>query len=140
MRKIIDNKVYDTEKAAEVGSYGNAGSWRDFRHFVETLYRKRTGEYFLFGEGGPSTKYATPTGQNSWSGGSRIMPMSYGEARTWAEQNLDADEFEAEFGEIVEDGSTEVITISVPASVSARIRREAQQNGVSVSGIIASKF
>ena len=140
MKKIINGKIYDTDKATEIGCNGNGGSWRDFSHWEETLYRKRTGEYFLFGEGGPMTKYAEAQGQNSWSGGSRIMPMIYDEARSWAEKNLDAEVYESEFGEIVEDDSTEIITISIPVSVAAKIRREAQQNGVSVSGIISSKF
>ena len=53
MKKIINGKVYDTEKAKQVAYYSSAGSWRDFQHYEETLYLKKTGEYFLFGEGAP---------------------------------------------------------------------------------------
>ena len=50
MKKIINNKVYDTNKATEVGSW-ESGRWGDFNHIAETLYQKRTGEFFLQREG-----------------------------------------------------------------------------------------
>ena len=56
MKKVINGKAYDTEKAKPVAHWKNWGSWRDFEHIEETLYRKRHGEFFLFGEGGPKTK------------------------------------------------------------------------------------
>ena len=63
MNKRINGKRYDTETAKEVGcvSWGAVG---DFRHSSETLYRKSTGEFFLYGEGGPLSEYAVATGQN----------------------------------------------------------------------------
>lgn len=136
MKQIINNKKYDTETAREVGS-NSYGYPRDFDWWEETLYCKRTGEYFLFGEGGPRSRYAEQVEQNSWSGGSRIMPLNYENARLWAEENLTADEYEDEFGEVAEDDSTETITISMPAELIAKVRREAQKNGTSVSKFIA---
>ena len=50
MKKIIKGKVYDTDTARELASWANGGNWRDFSHLEETLYRKKTGEYFLHGE------------------------------------------------------------------------------------------
>lgn len=136
MKKIINNKRYDTETAREIGADSYNGSTRDFAYWSETLYCKRTGEYFLYGEGGPMSRYAEPVGQSGWSGGERIIPLSYEKAREWAEDHLTADEYEQEFGEVAEDDSTETVTISLPASVIAKIRRRAQENGTSVSGII----
>ena len=49
MKKIINNKMYNTETATEVASYDNGCYLSDFRHFREELYRKRTGEFFLYG-------------------------------------------------------------------------------------------
>ena len=46
MKKYINGKVYDTETAQLIGTYANGGNWRDFSHYEETLYRKRTGEFF----------------------------------------------------------------------------------------------
>lgn len=135
MKKIINNKRYDTETSREIGSdsYSNR---RDFHYWCETLYCKRTGEYFLHGEGGQASKYAETVGQNEWSGGERIIPLSYENARQWAEDHLDADDYETEFGEVAEDDSTETLTISLPASTIAKIRRKAQERGTSVSGAI----
>jgi len=97
MKRIINGKRYDSETARLVGKFSNPGSGRDFQHYVESLYQKRTGEYFLYGIGGPMTQYAVSTGQNSWSGGSKIIPFTADEARDWAEEHLTADEYEAEF-------------------------------------------
>ena len=140
MKKIINGRVYDTEKARELGTYANAGSWRDFSHLEETLYRKKTGEYFLFGEGGPMTQYAVAEGQNGWSGGSRIMPMTYDEAREWAEKHLDADDYEKIFGEIVEDDGSgkQVVSISVSPAKWEAAKREAARRGIGISEYIES--
>lgn len=102
MRKIINGKKYDTETAKELGRRFSGESYRDFSHIEEILYRKRTGEFFLYGSGGPASRYAISTGQNSWSGGSKIIPLSTQEARDWAEQYLTPDEFEAIFGAVTE--------------------------------------
>ena len=140
MKKIINGRVYDTEKARELGTYANYGSWRDFSHLEETLYRKKTGEYFLFGEGGPMTRYAEAEGQNGWSGGKRIMPMTYDEAREWAEEHLEADEYEAIFGEIVEDedAGKQVVSISVSPAKWEAAKREAARRGIGISEYIES--
>lgn len=140
MKKIINGRVYDTEKARELGTYANYGSWRDFSHFEETLYRKKTGEYFLFGEGGPMTRYAEAEGQNGWSGGKRIMPMTYDEAREWAEKHLEADEYEVIFGEIVEDedAGKQVVSISVSPAKWEAAKREAARRGIGISEYIES--
>ena len=140
MKKIINGRVYDTTKAKELGTYANAGNWRDFSHLEETLYRKKTGEYFLHGEGGAMTRYAEATGQNSWSGGERIMPMTYDEAREWAEKHLEAEEHEAIFGEIVEDDGAgkQVVSISVSPAKWENAKREAAKRGVGISEYIES--
>lgn len=136
MKKIINNKVYDTATAQELGAWANAGHWGDFNHMEETLYRKKTGEYFLHGEGGPMTQYAQATGTNNWSGGERIMPLSFAEARKWGEDHLTGDEYEAIFGEITEDASRMQVTYSLSASTVETIRRRASELGISASAYI----
>ena len=101
MKKIINRKMYDTETAKCVGSF-SYGSCRDFDHYAEELYRKKTGEYFLYGEGGAASKYARGVDQNSTSGGWEITPLSEERAMDWAEKYLDADEYEAIFGKVEE--------------------------------------
>ena len=68
MRKIINGKAYDTDTAdmiAEWQSCGDPIRW-------ETLYRKKTGEFFLL----INDPYRT---------GVRISPISEFEANMWVE-------------------------------------------------------
>ena len=139
MRKIINGKLYDTETAKKVASCYHGDGPRDFRHYSEALYRKRTGEYFLAGEGGPMSHYAVTVGQNSWSGGEKIIPLTYKEATEWAEREMDADDYEAEFGPVSE-GERVTLSISLPADVADRIRKAAASDGVSVSECIGRRF
>ena len=133
MRKIINNKVYDTEKAAQIGLSDNGHAPNDMAYSGETLYRKRTGEYFLHGEGGPMTSYAVSTGNNNWRGSERITPISYAAARQWAEDHLSADAYEAEFGAVTEDDSQVTITLSLRADTAEALRRTAAKAGQSLS-------
>ncbi len=136
MKRYINGKVYDTETAHEIGSCANAGNWRDFSHYEETLYRKRTGEFFLHGEGGPMTKYRESAGQNTWSGGAKIVPMTVKEAEAWAEEHLTTDEYDAAFGEIVEDETLELVSFRIKASNAERVRRAMSETGKSGGAII----
>lgn len=136
MKKIIANKVYDTGTAKELGSWANTYDYRDFSWRRETLYRKKTGEYFLHGEGGPATNYAERVDNNTWSGGERIMPLTWVEARKWAEEHLDADEYESIFGEVAEDESRVQVCYSISAAAAETIKRRAQEAGITASAYI----
>ena len=102
MKQIINGKLYNTETAREVAYHSNGRSTRDFSYCEETLYRKRTGEYFLLGSGGPMSKYALRIDSNCCGGDTRIVPISLRDARKWGEENMDADDYIAEFGEVAE--------------------------------------
>lgn len=97
MKKIINGKKYDTDTAECVGYWSNGYS--GFQRAEERLFRKKTGEFFLHGEGGAMTIYSESYG-NEISGGNEIIPLSEEEAREWAERNLDVEEYEAIFGEV----------------------------------------
>jgi hypothetical protein len=101
MKKIIGGRCYDTDTAKILGSTGYSYPG-DFGFWTERLYHKKTGEFFLYGIGGPLSKYARSTGLNEWSGGEEIRPLSPEEARKWAEKNLETEEFEQLFGEVEE--------------------------------------
>lgn len=137
MKKIIDGKLYNTETARELGSdsYSNP---RDFHWWRETLYQKKTGEFFLHGEGGAATKYAETVGLNEWSGGKRIMPLTYTEATEWAEKHLDADDYIKIFGEPAEDDSRQTITLSLSAGTVAKAKQAAAKAGLTLSAYIES--
>lgn len=107
MKKIVNGKRYDDEKAVQIGGYDNIGrgadSWSDFRAWEAVLYRTRSGRYFLSGSGGPMTMFFKNVGQNSWTGGEDIIPLTKHEALEWAERYLDPDVVTQEFGDLIED-------------------------------------
>lgn len=137
MKKIINGKRYDTASAKDCGSYYYSNR-RDFHYVEETLYQKRTGEFFLHGLGGPASRYAEYDG-NTWSAGEKLMPMSLKEAQEWAEKYLDANEYEAVFGEVSEASDTKkTVTFSLPEDVIEKIRMRAAESGVTMSDYVAS--
>ena len=49
------------------------------------------------------SRFAQSAGQNSWSGGSDLIPMSKAEALEWAEKYLDAETVEEHFADSIKD-------------------------------------
>ena len=86
MNKIINGRKYDSRTAAMIYS-----TWRTYRNDKWTeLYLKKNGEFFL--------EYHT-----TWEGDeSTITPLTDEEAREACMNNLDADEYEAIWGEVEE--------------------------------------
>lgn len=135
MKKIINGKRYDTDTAKEMGRDSYLGP-RDFNHWVEVLYRKNTGEYFLHGAGGPRSRYAQTIGQNQWEGGEKIIPLTVEAAQDWAEKHLSADEYEEVFGEIQETADKRTVTFSLPEAVIEKIARIAAETGMTKSEVV----
>lgn len=99
MRKIINGKKYDSESAQECGFWENGEN--GFDHYREVLYKKRIGEFFLYGTGGCRTKYGESHG--GWlTSGERITPLTETEAKKWSEIHLDGDRYEQTFGTVEE--------------------------------------
>lgn len=136
MKRVIKGKLYDTEKATEVAEWSD-GAPSDFRYIEETLYRKRTGEYFLYGYGGPMTQYSERVG-NAYGYGSRIVPLAYEEACSWGEDHMGADEWQAEFGPAEDSGSNAVAHIHATVSETARqlLETECKRTGETRSAVI----
>ena len=135
MKKIIEGKKYDTETAQKCGAkkYGNYG---DIKFIWETLYKKRTGEFFLHCEGGAATKYGEKVGTNAWESGELIDPLSYEEAMDWAEENLSGDEYEMIFGEVPEDDSTSVLSARIATSTIEKLKRFQSASGEKMGSIV----
>lgn len=133
MKKIIKGKVYDTEKARKLGRHC---SGYGYDSIDEALYQKRTGEFFLYGVGGPATKYAHSVGLNQWSGGEKIIPLDVKAARKWVEDHLDADDYEQIFGLPDEDADPVAIHLILPAQLSAAARQRAAEDGVALTAVI----
>lgn len=138
MKKIINGRQYNTDTATKLGGWSSPGSYSDFNHYEETLYQKRTGEFFLFGEGGANSKYAVSQGMNSWSGGCEIIPLSWEAAQKWAEEHLSADEYESIFGPVSEDDSRTVVTMTMSVASLEKAKRAAAKAGMTLSAYIES--
>ena len=100
MKKVINGKMYNTDTAKRMADwyYGCPG---DFEYYEEVLYKKKTGEFFLYGEGGPRSKYSDSNGSETY-GTCEIIPYSEEQARKWVEEHCSGDTYEEIFGEVEE--------------------------------------
>lgn len=135
MKKVINQKRYDTATAKELG-YSQHNYPGDLNYVCETLYRKRTGEFFLHGEGGANSRYSEQIGQNEWSGGEQIIPLSVESAQKWAEEHLSGEEYEQIFGEIEEDDTKKITTYSLPLDALDLVERYAAEHQISKSAVV----
>ena len=102
MKKIINGRLYNTETAEKIAEWNNGIYGNDFRSCEETLYKKKTGEYFIYGSGGALSKYSVPCGNNGSSGASDITPVTKEQAKIWLETKGDTETYIHEFGEVPE--------------------------------------
>lgn len=137
MKKIIGGKRYDTETAEMVGECNNGYGRTDFNFFEEELYKKKTGEFFLYGSGGPLSKYARAVG-NMRYGDEKIVPLTLNEAKEWAERYLDADDYEALF-EIEEENSI-TFSLNLPISLYEKIKKQAEKENVTMKDVVIEKL
>ena len=136
-KKIISGKVYDTDTAKKLGDWDNGYYTNDFNYCSETLYQKKTGEFFLHGEGHARSKYASHKGNMSgW--GERIIPLTYDEAREWAENHLNGEDYISIFGEPEEDDSKVHVHFYLSSAAHKRAKTEAAKRGISLGDYIES--
>lgn len=121
MKKIIRGRRYDTETARKVGCKTEQAQYGDVDY---ALYRKRTGEYFVHAE----FSYMLDDGNPDY-----IKPLSEDEANEWAQEHLNADVYESEFGEIVDDDETISASINLPRKTYDKLRRLAVEAGEPMS-------
>lgn len=100
-KKIINNRMYDTETAKQLGYWSNEYNYNDLYFAEETLYQKNTGEYFLVGCGGAMSSYSESV-EDSRCGSTIFIPFTDEEAKQWVLDRLDADTYVALFGEVEE--------------------------------------
>lgn len=87
MKKIIGGKLYNTETATCYGSYEYSYR-RDYKHFLEKLYQKTTGEFYLYATGGPLSKYRVEVATRLWRGSEAIIPLTKEEARIMGRKSI----------------------------------------------------
>lgn len=130
MRKILKNKVYDTATAQYIGAY--LGQWEnETRWFREELYKKRTGEYFLYSEGGADS----PHGKDG-DVSEEITPLSFENAKLWGEKRLDPNVCDMEFGIDHDDDAMVRLHVQIPSSLNDYLETERSRSGVSKSEIV----
>ena len=108
MKKVINGKMYNTETSEKVGvwdiqDYNSNIYSNDFRFFGESLYRKKTGEFFLyfFGYNLTSSPYH-PAHQADGNPEVKILPISLNGAKKWVSDRLSGDDYENIFGSVEE--------------------------------------
>ena len=141
MKKVINGALYNTGTAQELGCIEPAGyDYNNFNYFKETLYRTKSGKYFLHGEGHGNSRYGEWHG-NIGGWGEQIRPYTPEEAMEWAEENLTADEYEEAFGEPEEASDTKSpLNITVSAEFRSLLQKMKEDTGKSISQIIEDKF
>lgn len=130
MKKVIDGSLYDTETAKSLGQ-----KWFDctdrLSWMSETLYRTKSGKYFVYGEGGCNSRYAVRTECDRWASGAKIIPMSLDEAQKWAEEHLTGDEYLDAFGP-----TQERTAVSVSPRTRERLEALKKSTGMTYGNII----
>ncbi|KKK96280.1 hypothetical protein LCGC14_2664330 [marine sediment metagenome] len=101
MKKVIEGKLYNTDTAKLVESYGY-GNPGDLEWMEEGLYLSKKGQFFVAGEGGPKSKYFKIIGQQNWSGGEGCEPISKELALEWMEAYGTVEMIEIYFKDIEE--------------------------------------
>lgn len=137
MRKRIDTLMYDTETAKKLGEYDSDTPVNDFSHYHEELYKKRTGEYFLHGEGGPDSPYAQSAyKQDGFVGGEDIKPITFEEAKEWAQKTDNDELYKKEFDTIDDDEEKILTSLSLHKTAKRKLEQLAQKQGISQSDVV----
>ena len=131
VKKVINAKLYDTDASAAVAT-STHGKGDTAIH--ETLHRKRTGEFFLYGEGGPSTRYAQPSGNGQWESGSNLFPMTEEAAKNWAKENCPS-QYDSIFGE---KQNMRSISLSLPVMIIDETKKRAEKEGVKLDQYVSN--
>lgn len=133
MKKVINKKLYNTETAERLGEYEPNPYRSDFHWFCETLYRTKSGNFFLHGNGNAASKYSRSCGQNEWCGDEKIVPLSYDEAQAWAEKHLDCDDYINIFGEPEENDDKSALNVRISNVAYTKLKQTAAKQGITLA-------
>lgn len=137
MERIIKGqKRYNTDTAKAKARYeaGEGSTW-----YRETLYRKKTGEYFIHGEGNSQSKYGkskyTELGKQ-WEHGEEIIPLTYVEAQEWVKKHLGEAEYRKLFVNVSKGGKCQchLVLRSTAAEI---LKRAASKTGKQQAEIVS---
>ena len=131
MKRIIRNKVYDTRTATLIKQADHPNITNGEGSCKQSLYRKKTGDYFLFVDGARTDVFDNLALENNVHDRERhIYPLTYEQTRAWAEEEMSADEWLAIF-EPVEDDTLMALNLTLSASAVSKFRLAAQRQQIS---------
>ena len=124
MKKVIKGKKLDTTTAKMIG----IAMIDEDKDIVETLYRTKSGAYFIHNVYRKSTTGKLETGED-------IYLISANEAVQWAEKWLTPAEYNRWFGEGVAD-ETVTVTVTLTSKAYNILKKEKEKTGDTYGGII----
>lgn len=144
MKKRIDTLMYDTDTAKKIAKYESPYAKGDNEYYEEYLYKKRTGEFFLYGSGNAGSPYCERAYKdNAFTPGEKIIPLSFEEAKKWYDKAFNADEklaseevYNREFAIITDDDPIIATTVRLHKSAKIKLQKLAQKQGISQSKVI----
>ena len=135
MKRIIDGKVYNTDTAEIVDKY-EYGLPGDLDYVDEALYRKRkTGEFFLAGEGGPRTIFGRYDGMGTYHGGEGIVRVTYEQAQNLVRERSKPEVYEKFFA-VVDKTGRRVVSLNLTEEAAKRLRDASEKSGRSMSELV----
>lgn len=120
MERVIKGKRYNTDTAKVVAVW----TPEDGEKRTETLYRKITGEYFLF------IDIECP-----WETSTKIKPLTYEVAKEWGRIKMSEDEYSKEFVDSEVEGGDR-ITLRVSAKAREHFERYVSQTGEKKGAVV----
>lgn len=138
MKRIINGKRYDTDTAQFIKTYTSDLSINDFRYYDESLYLKKTGEFFLYATGNGASKYAGQYGDLRGPG-EKIVPLTLDEAKAWVEKIEDADLYEELFEVVDEENEGNVaFSLLLPSGLYNILDKKSLEEGITKKDIMVS--
>jgi hypothetical protein len=130
MKKIINGKVYDTDRARLIADVPHPNIKSSEGVCIQRLYLKRNGEYFLWLAGARSEIVSNMVLDSQPHDRERhFYPITYEQAKSWCESELLADEYISIFGE--PEGANDVqLNLTISASTAAKFKMLAQERSI----------
>ena len=138
--KKTKNKFYDIAKATPLytveKTFGVKFGENPDDDWTETLYKKKSGEFFVYGKGGKNTPYST-TENGVLEGGARYdiwTQSNYNTARNWVHSNCP--EMQEEIFMIDEEDKTKVTSMALTKKARMNLKRKARDENTNVSSLV----
>jgi len=103
MKRVIDQKLYDTDRAERIAQFAPNTHRGDDYHCLETLYKAPTGEYFLHCEGHAVTVYSHSCESEDRTTSEELTRLDAEASLDWCEERgIDGQLVVEEFGDLIE--------------------------------------